>query len=267
MIFKRYLQITLASISLFVFAGCATTETPQSTEQQQVTNNAVFVDERDPFEPINRGIWDFNWNILDRLFLKPAATAYAKGIPQGVRTGLMNVALNLEEPVSSVNNLLQGHVVDAGTSLTRFVVNSSVGLLGFFDVADSWGLERHDEQFGEVLATYGVSRGPFLMLPVRGPSDGRNLFGDWVDSSYLLLDSISVPVNIFRLAIVTLETRAAVLSQQSLFDNSIDSYSLIKDLYYQKEAQKQSEHLSDEELDAQFDDEFDEDIDAMLDDL
>lgn len=105
------------------------------------------------------------------------------------------------------------------------------------------------------------------MLPIKGPADGRNMFGDAVDSSYLLLNALSTPANILRMGVVIVETRATLMSQESMLNNAIDPYSLVKDIYFQKETLKRTEHLSDEQLDAEMEEEFGDDIDALLDDL
>lgn len=252
--------IFLLVILTSVFSGCASTKYTD-------TDTVVVNDPKDPIEPVNRILWDFNWEILDQYLLRPVTVIYIRLIPQGMRTGVHNVALNLEEPVSVVNNLLQGHVSDAGVSLSRFAINSTVGLLGAIDVAASFDLTRQDEEFGEVLAAHGAAQGPFLMLPAKGPSDMRNLVGDWVDSSYLLLDAISTPVNLVRFGVKVLEGRALLMSQEGMLDNAVDPYSLVKDIYWQKEILKQTEHLSIEEQDALMEEEFEEDIDAMLEDF
>ncbi len=251
----------------FLIIGCQST--PESSQAPGTNQPSIDIiaDERDPFESVNRKLWNFNWDTLDKYILRPVTVIYVDWIPQGVRTGLLNMALNLEEPIFSVNNALQGHFKDAGISLSRFLINSSVGVLGVMDVAETWDLSRKDEEFGEVLGNYGVGQGPFLMFPARGPTDLRNMVGDAVDSSYLLLDLLSTPANIARMGIVVLETRASLRSQESMLENAVDPYSLVKDIYWQKEELKFTEHLSQEELDALEDDQYEEDIDAMLEDL
>ncbi len=255
--------ILLASIAL---SGCASngSAVPQ---QEAVVASTQASDQRDPIESFNRAMWTLNWDYLDTWVLRPVTKLYVAVAPQFVRTGLLNMMLNLEEPASIVNNLLQGRGTDAATTAVRFTVNSSIGLLGTIDVAKSMGLDRQDEEFGEVLEAYGVGQGPFLMLPIKGPADGRNMFGDAVDSSYLLLNALSTPANILRMGVVIVETRATLMSQESMLNNAIDPYSLVKDIYFQKETLKRTEHLSDEQLDAEMEEEFGDDIDALLDDL
>ncbi|MDP5325345.1 MAG: VacJ family lipoprotein [Litorivicinaceae bacterium] len=134
----------------------------------------------DPFESWNRSIFEFNER-ADRYVLKPVAQGYDAITPEPVQQGVRNFFNNLGEPVTVVNALLQGKPEKAARSLTRFVFNSTIGLYGLFDVAGGMGLERDDEDFGQTLAMWGVGSGPYLVLPILGPSDVRGLSGRIVD--------------------------------------------------------------------------------------
>lgn len=248
----------LLLLPMLVLVGCASNKAVD--EQQQ-----AYSDPRDPLESVNRSIWDFNWEVLDKHILRPTTVAYVEYMPNFARKGLYNAALNLEEPASTLNNLLQGQVGDSATSLGRFLINSTIGLLGTIDVASSMGLERKDEEFGEVLGVWGVDNGPFLMLPAMGPSDVRNTAGDIVDSSYFALDSLNIYFSVLRAGIVALETRATLMQQEQLLDGAVDPYALVKDIYFQNEAKKVNE--GEEVAPTAEEQELEDDIDAYLDDF
>jgi len=118
---------------------------------------------------------------VDVWVLEPTATGWAKVAPLRVRTSVSNFFSNLRFPIVTVNDLLQGKVVDAGSDVGRFAVNTTVGVLGFFDPASGWGLEKHDEDFGQTLGVWGVPPGPYLVLPLLGPSSPRDAAGSGVD--------------------------------------------------------------------------------------
>jgi phospholipid-binding lipoprotein MlaA len=134
----------------------------------------------DPFESWNRAVFEFNER-ADRYVLKPVAQGYDAVTPEPVQQGVRNFFNNLGEPVTAINALLQGKPEKAARSLTRFVFNSTIGLYGLFDVAGGMGLEREDEDFGQTLAMWGVGSGPYLVLPILGPSDVRGLSGRIID--------------------------------------------------------------------------------------
>ncbi|MEP4890051.1 MAG: VacJ family lipoprotein [Aliiglaciecola sp.] len=221
-------KIYLLLIAAFVLGGCAS---------QQAVNGQVqeveYNDPRDSVEGFNRAMWDFNYDVLDAYILRPTAVVYVDYVPQPARQGLHNAALNLEEPSNSVNNLLQGKVGGSLASLGRFVLNSTVGILGIFDVAKEIGLERQEEEFGEVLGKYGVGTGTYLMLPAYGPTDLRSLTGDFVDSSYFPLQDLSFYVAAVRTGIKVLEARAQLMEQEGQLDQSLDPYAFVKNAYFQ----------------------------------
>ncbi|WP_369743542.1 VacJ family lipoprotein [Pseudidiomarina sp. PP-1MA] len=213
---KKYLLIVLAGLTL---AGCASTPEDE------------WADPRDPFEDFNRDMWDFNEQ-LDEAILWPAAKAYGE-IPQPVRTGLRNVADNLGEVSWFVNNLLQGKVMDAGSTFWRFSINSTVGVLGIFDVATPLGIEAKEESFGETLASWGVTEGPYVMLPGLGPTVPIDRGGDVVDGMYFPIDNLNGPTSVARLLVKALDTRLRLQEQQALMENSLDPYGFVKEAYFQ----------------------------------
>ena len=160
----KYLTLT----AILALGACATGGPPPS-------------DEADPFEATNRAVLEFN-TALDDSVLRPAAEAYRDTIPAPMRTGLRNFLRNLNEPVIFTNNVLQLRMLDAGHTLMRFYINSTAGGLGVFDVATPSGIERRTGDFGQTLHVWGVPDGPFLMLPLLGPTTVRDAVGDGVDA-------------------------------------------------------------------------------------
>jgi phospholipid-binding lipoprotein MlaA len=139
------------------------------------------VDENDPLEPVNRAVFEFN-RILDGLLLEPAAIMYRAATPRFVRTGVANFLDNLRTPVVLANDLLQGDFGRAEKTLGRFMLNTILGFGGVIDVGGWAGMpERHYEDFGQTLAVYGLDEGPYLMVPLLGPSNPRDLTGRVVD--------------------------------------------------------------------------------------
>ncbi len=160
----KYLTLT----AILALGACATGGPPPS-------------DAADPFEATNRAVLEFN-TALDDSVLRPAAEAYRDTIPAPMRTGLRNFLRNLNEPVIFTNNVLQLRMLDAGHTLMRFYINSTAGGLGVFDVATPSGIERRTGDFGQTLHVWGVPDGPFLMLPLLGPTTVRDAVGDGVDA-------------------------------------------------------------------------------------
>ena len=184
----------------------------------------------DPFENINRKTFEFNEN-LDEKILKPTAKFYSK-FPPRIKNGITNFFNNLEEVDTCVNQLLQGKPKKSANDLTRFLINSTVGLGGFIDVASTMGLERHEEDFGQTLAVWGVGEVPYIMLPGLGPSTLRDTFSKPV-SSFLSVTfhMTETDVNIALKSIDAIETRERLLDVESLLSG--DKYAFVKDAYIQ----------------------------------
>ncbi|NVK26187.1 MAG: VacJ family lipoprotein [Gammaproteobacteria bacterium] len=210
----------------------------QSSQQKPAFDKVdVYVDKRDPFESMNRVLWDFNWNVLDKYLLRPIAVGYTK-LPDPAQMGVRNFITNLEEPGYAINSLLQGKVADSGAGVGRFVVNSTIGILGLFDVAKHLGLEQKKESFGETMAVAGVGNGPFFMIPAYGPTTVRDGTGDFVDGLVFPLSLLSLPQSILKTGIKAVYTRADLIQQESLINQSTDSYIFIKEAYFQGQAYK-----------------------------
>ena len=187
-------------------------------------------DINDPFENINRVTFEFNES-LDRNFLKPVALAYSK-TPIPIKKGVSNFFNNLEEVETSVNQVLQGKPVLALNDITRFVINSTIGLGGLIDVATKIGLTRHEEDFDQTLALWGVPSGPYIMLPALGPSSLRDTlarpFSSFLSVTFHMTET---DVNIALKGIDALETRERLLEIESLIYG--DRYDFVKDSYIQ----------------------------------
>lgn len=244
----------LFAVLVLNLAACSSTRT---VEQQVAAEN-------DPLESINRPIWEFNWEVLDKHVLRPTAVAYVDYVPKFARVGLSNAANNLDEPSNALNNLLQGKFTDSFTSVFRFAVNSSFGLFGLVDVAAKAGIEAKDEEFGETLGTWGMGTGAYLMVPGMGPTDVRSATGDVVDSSYFPLSDLTFYTAFFKTAVSALEGRAALIEQEQLLYDAVDSYSMIKNVYFQN----LNNNLYDgNPPEPEVDEEEDEELDALLDDF
>jgi phospholipid-binding lipoprotein MlaA len=221
---KRLIKI-LMLMSIALVAGCATTQ--QSERVAKV----------DPFESINRAVFTFNEN-ADEYVVKPAAEAYKFVLPEFVRTGVTNFFSNIGDVFVAANNLLQGKPENAANDIGRFLVNSTIGILGFFDVATDAGLEKNQEDFGQTLGVWGLSDGPYVVLPFFGPSSVRDTAGFVVDvktnfilNSNHLNDDQKIGTTVLRVV----NYRANLLeASQLLEDAAFDKYSFLRDSYLQR---------------------------------
>mgnify|MGYP006417941127 FL=1 len=188
----------------------------------------------DPIEPVNRIIFAFN-DTVDLVVLRPLAIAYNWILPDPVILAVRRFFLNLDAPVIAINDLLQGDLMDAGITLGRFGINSTVGLLGLFDPAKTLDMERHHADFGQTLHSYDVGPGPYLVLPLLGPASSRGAAGKIVDivfqpMSYLLSGTESLAVAAAR-GVVRRERLLEPLDE--LRENSIDYYAGLKAAFWQ----------------------------------
>ena len=198
--------------------------------------SALFVcslyaaDINDPFEDINRSIFNFNESI-DKNFLKPVAKVYSK-TPEPIKKGVTNFFNNLEEVETSINQVLQGKPKRAINDISRFIINSSLGIGGFIDVASKLGMPSHDEDFAQTLALWGTPSGPYIMLPALGPSSLRDTiskpFSSFLSVTFHMTED---DLNLSLKAIDALETRERLLEVESLISG--DRYNFVKDSYVQ----------------------------------
>lgn len=223
---RRASRAWLAGV-LMTLAACATAPP---------TEGGAVDEANDPLEPVNRGIFAFN-RTIDGLLLKPAAQIYRGVVPEEGRKGVHNLLVNWTSPVTFLNDILQGDMDRATVTLGRFFINTGFGFGGLLDVATAWGAEpARDEDFGQTLAVWGVGEGPYLMLPILGPSNPRDAVGRAVDAlsdplSYVLLGTDG---RLARAAATAVDTRSRYLDRiDELERTSIDFYAALRSLYRQ----------------------------------
>ncbi len=204
-----------------------------SAHAEDVDDNIARVS--DPLEKANRVVYGFN-RILDKVLIKPATKGYMYIVPELARKGVHNVLTNLSEPVTLINSVFQGDVEHSFSTFWRFTINTTWGIGGIFDVAKDAGLTNRKEDFGQTAAVYGSDQGPYLMLPVFGPSNTRDALGMLVDLSidpfnYILSDEAIAT----RTVLSGLDTRESVMDLMDHIDRtSLDPYAAIRSLYTQK---------------------------------
>lgn len=219
---------------LIPLAGCAT---PPSDPIAR----AEFEQTNDPFEPLNRKIFDFNL-FVDRILLKPVAEGYRDVLPEFSRNAIRHFLNNLGEPVIFANNMLQGQFKRADETVGRFLMNSTFGLGGIFDIASSNGLERQSGDFGQTLYSWGVPDGPYLVLPILGPSNPRDAVGMGVDGyadpfSWLASDYGASSASYSRFGVTGIDERSRNIETfDELQRNAIDFYAQLRSLFRQHRA-------------------------------
>lgn len=222
-------------ILLLVITGCATT-----------SNLSGDFNPDDPYEKSNRKVFEFN-NKIDKLFLRPVTDFYDKATPEFAQTSITNFFANLDDIRISINNLLQGNVVESMSDVTRFFINSIFGLGGFFDVASEMGLEKHSEDFGQTLGKWGAKPGPYLMLPFLGPSTTRDAFTFVGDTA--LAPALSLDDNAARLGLISLDLINTYSAFTGIADiESKDQYAFLRDAYLERRKYEVNDGLSEEEL-------------------
>ena len=205
-----------------------------------LAGGCATVQKPDPLEPVNRKVFAFNEG-LDKVVLKPTATAYRAVVPAPARTGISNFFSNLAEPWSAVNLMLQGRFKDGASDLGRFGTNSTVGVLGFVDFASDWGMPRHGEEFGRTLGAWGVDTGAYLVLPLLGSSSLRDAAASPVNSFGNPVGYVgNVPVRNTLTVLKVVDKRAKYLDASRLIDEaSLDKYAFVRDAYLQRRRQGQ----------------------------
>lgn len=219
------MNVRVSSLRWFVLftavvmsAGCATATNP-----------------RDPIEPFNRAIFDFN-ETVDSAVLKPVAQGYRAALPEPVRAGVGNFFSNLEDLWIAVNQVLQGKVVEGVQDVARFVFNSTIGLFGLIDIASDIGLPKHDEDLGQTLGRWGIDTGPYLVIPFLGPSTIRDGLAKVGDTQADLVWNIKhVPTRNSSAAVRIVSERADVLDTVRILEEAaLDKYGFIRDSYLQR---------------------------------
>ncbi|MCR9221386.1 MAG: VacJ family lipoprotein [Alphaproteobacteria bacterium] len=222
-----------AAVLVLGLAGCATP--PDDPEAR-----AAFQETNDPIEPVNRAIFEFNL-FVDKTILRPVAQVYELVLPDLVRDGVRNFLRHLKTPVILANDLMQGEMERAGTTMGRFIFNTVAGI-GFFDPAGEAGHPYHPEDFGQTLAVWGVGDGPYLMLPFLGPSNLRDAGGFvadrylnpltyWADNSERwVIENNAIILGVTE----AVDMRSRNYRQlQDLEETSLDFYATVRSLYRQ----------------------------------
>lgn len=223
--------LTLAG--MMMLAACATppVDDPIALAEYEANN--------DPFEPLNRQIFDINL-FLDRILLKPAAQAYVWLFPVELRDAIHNILTNADEPVNFANAVLQGDAERAATAFGRLAINTTLGVGGMIDVATDLGLEPIEEDFGQTLAVWGFDSGPYLVLPLFGPATVRDGFGRVGDFffdplTYVLWNTDKEYIGPAILGTTALDLRSRNLSTLDEIERtSVDFYATIRSLYQQR---------------------------------
>jgi len=213
------LSAAVILVGLGMLSGCATTAG----------------DPRDPLESLNRGIYKFNDGV-DTVLLKPAAEVYREVLPAPVRTGISNVFSNLNDVIVALNNLLQGKLEAALSDVARVMINTTVGVLGIFDVATKAGLEKHDEDFGQTLGKWGVGDGPYIVLPFLGPRNLRDtvgLVGDYKADPVTYIDP-NRDRNLVQGTRIVARRSELLGASKVLAVAALDEYEFVRDAYLQR---------------------------------
>ena len=218
---SRTARILQVLVCLLLLGGCATL--PPGSKH----------DARDPWERMNRATYKFN-DGFDRAIAQPVARGYRKVTPNFAQTGVRNFMDNLNYPITMINDLLQGEIKAFGNDLSRFMVNSTLGIGGLLDPATRAGLDKNDRDFGQTFGKWGIKKGPYLVLPFLGPSDVRDgigrlgnvyatprhyLFNSYWDWGLYVLDAV--------------DTRARLLDTTKILESAYDPYSFLRNAYLQ----------------------------------
>ncbi len=233
---RRYVVLLALMASLALTACSSMPKTPAEKAEFNATN--------DPFEPLNRTIFDVN-DFLDRLLIRPLAELYRHTVPPILRDRIAGIVKNMGEPVIFANNLLQGEGTKAGTTLGRFLVNTTVGAGGMFEFANDVGLKRQTGDFGQTLYKWGLPEGPYLVLPLFGPSNVRDAIGLGADTlmspwKYVVaigddtIENAFFASNMTANALVKREENIEALD--SLKQGSLDFYAQMRSVYRQHRA-------------------------------
>lgn len=229
-------NVFLSLILLMSLTACSQNKTQANGVESSsagVTSDANNSSNIDSFEKFNRSIYSFNVG-LDKHFLKPVAKGYKAVTPDFVDTSVTNIFSNLGDVGNAINNLLQFKVSDAINDTERFVFNSTFGFAGLLDVASAAGLEKHNEDFGQTLARWGVGSGPYVMLPFFGPSTIRDAGAKFTVDRVTDLTNYS-DESLYYMALELIDKRADLLNEERAFENiSNDQYIAIRDAWLQR---------------------------------
>jgi len=242
--------VTVAFLVGIGLPGCSSQNDPAQSRSAREEQAALASDlpsvspsdlsegvDYDPWKSFNEGTFSFNFDVLDYYALKPAAETWSEVLPQPARQGLANAFDNLAMPKRFVNKVAQGRLPGAGEELARFLLNTTIGIAGFFDVASRLGLEKSDADTGQTLAVYGIAPGPYLVLPLLPPLTVRDAFGYAADSFMDPLSYFVTPLaaDVGRSAAYQINERADNMAlYQDVEDSSLDLYAAVRNGYLQR---------------------------------
>ncbi len=227
--FVSYLSTSFMLSALLLLSACSN---PNNTNGTDLAGSSNSKTTSDRFENVNRKIFSFNKGV-DKVLLKPVAKAYKAVTPKFVDKSIGNFFSNLGDVGNVINNTLQGKFTDAASDAERFVFNSTLGFAGLVDVASAAGLKKHDEDFGQTLAKWGVKSGPYVMLPFLGPSTIRDA------AAKVSVDRYTDPAhysdeNIALFIVETVKKRSDFFAQEEVLKGlSTDQYSALRDIWLQ----------------------------------
>lgn len=234
-IYSSLKNMTVMCITLFALAACSTTQPNVST----MHSNGVEIN--DPYEDMNRKVFEFNKGV-DAAFINPIVRGYQYTVPDTARDKVDNVLRNLNSPTVFINQLLQGDIEGAGTVLVRATINTILGIGGIFDLAAYEGIEYEQEDFGQTLGVWGIDHGPYLVVPIIGPSSARDYAGFFIDS-YMdplrwYMFNTDREAGYFGLTGAKyISLRSSLIDVlESLENSSIDYYAATRSAYYQRRA-------------------------------
>lgn len=217
------LKFLLIAVFSVILTACSSSLNPDGTR-------------KDPLEGFNRAMWKVNYEYLDPYVLEPVAKGWRDYVPSPVKTGLVNVANNLDEPASFVNRLLEGEGRKAMIHFNRFWINSIFGLGGLIDFASltpDLKLENGRRTFGDTLGKYDVPTGTYLMLPAYGAATPRQDLGGIVDTTYPVLSLLATPWSAAKFVVQGVDKRANLLGQDALLKQAQDPYVTFREAYFQ----------------------------------
>ncbi len=249
-IFSLFLYIIILSSSSFAHTGTPIADLPSTSHPyEDFYNDNMLMPEPDPFESLNRGMFEFNL-LIDKMLIKPIAGIYRDTLHEEVRTGIHNVLQNLRAPLYCANFALQGEGKRSINSFLRFFLNTVFGIAGLFDVATNLLVPDYRTDFDETLARYKVPRGPYLMMPLLGPSNPRNLVSqvvEWVADPFNRVTRRRNwnAARYTRLALEVIDSREDMLGTLDLLEkNSFDLYATIRNGFSQKSLAKENKWSS-----------------------
>jgi len=218
------------------------TQTQSAADDEE---DVTAPENEDPIEPVNRAMFQVH-EVIDGLVLAPVAHIYNGVMPEMGQTGVRNALSNLASPVVLLNSVLQGDMTNAGRTVSRFVINSTVGIAGLFDVASDWGIpHQHSKDFGQTMGVYGVPTGPYIFIPILGPSDARDTVGLVADFFsdpfyYILNDNAYTALDLTR----GIQKRTDLLALTArVHRDSFDVYATYRSIYLQNRAKVVRDYL------------------------